>query len=181
MTSARRIYLVALGQLCIGLPHPPYCSKFMTKTCPNCSQPNPSDAAFCLNCASPLGPTVGGAGYQQQSPPRVGADAPYVGAPPQPYLGGQPPAMPGGASQRAIIALVLAIVGLVCCGPFAGVPAAIVGWLELGDINNGKAPAAGKWMAQVGLWGGIAVTVLHVVLYVFYMLFAMVASAPYGY
>lgn len=150
----------------------------MTRTCQNCSQTNPPDAAFCLNCASPLGPTVGS--YQQQSPPRTEGQAPYVGAPPQPYIGGQQPNMSGGASQRAIIALVLVIVGLLCCGPFTGIPGAIVGWLELDAINNGKSPAAGKWMAQVGLWGGIAVTVLHSVIWVLYVLLAMVSS-PYGY
>lgn len=153
----------------------------MTKACPQCNQVNPPDAAFCLNCSSPLGSTVGGTGYQQQSPPYAGGQAPYVGAPPQPYSGGQTPSAPGGASQRAIIALVLVVVGLLCCGPFTGIPGAIVGWLELDAINGGKSPAAGKWMAQVGLWGGIAVTVLHGIGYVLYVLFAMLASAPYGY
>lgn len=155
----------------------------MTKICPNCSQTNPPDAAFCLNCSAPLGPTVGGAGYaqQQQSQPYVGGQAPYVGAPPQQYVTGRPPAAPGGASQRAIIALVLVIVGLLCCGPFTGVPGAIVGWLELDAINNGKSPVAGKWMAQVGIWGGIAVTLLHGGIWVLYVLLGALASAPYGY
>ncbi len=142
---------------------------------------NPPDAAFCLNCSTSLSPSGGGQPYQQPNPPYVGGQAPYVGAPPQPYMGGQAAAA-GGASQRAIIALVLAIVGLVCCGPLSGIPAAIVGWLEIGAINEGKSPAAGKWMAQVGLWGGIAVTIIHGVLWILYLLFVMMASAnPYGY
>jgi hypothetical protein len=154
----------------------------MTRICPNCSQTNPPDAAFCLNCATQLAPTIGGTGYQQQSPPHVGGQAPYAGAPPQPYVGGQVPNATGGASPRAIIALVLVIVGLLlCCGPFTAIPGAIVGWLELDAINSGKSPAAGKWMAQVGLWGGIAVTVLVGIVWVLYVIFAMLASAPYGY
>ena len=152
----------------------------MTKTCPNCSQPNPSDAAFCLNCSTRLGPTVGGAA-PPQSPPYVGGQTPYAGAPPQ-YAGGQNFGMQGnsqaGAGQKAIIALVLAIVGLLCCGPFAGIPAAIVGWMELNAINSGSSPAAGKWMALVGLWGGIAVTVIHGALWLLYFLLAL-ASSPY--
>lgn len=143
---------------------------------------NPPDAAFCLNCSSALGL---GAPTQQQSPPYVGGQTPYVGAPPQQYGGpnvGMQGSSSGGAGQKAVAALILAIVGLLCCGPFTGIPAAIVGWLELDAIKSGKSPAAGKWMAQVGLWGGIAVTIIHSVAWVLYMLFVMMASAnPYGY
>lgn len=149
----------------------------MTRSCPKCNQMNPPDAAFCLNCSASLSPVGGGQQYQQPNPPYVGGQAPYVGAP-QPYMGGQPAAA-GGASQRAIIALVLAIVGLVCCGPFAGIPAAIVGWMEIDSINKGQSPAAGKWMAQVGLWGGIAVSIIHSVLWVLYLLFVLMAGARY--
>lgn len=154
----------------------------MTRTCPKCNQMNPPDAAFCLNCSSALGL---GAPTQQQSPPYVGGQTPYVGAPPQQYGGpnvGMQGSSSGGAGQKAVAALILAIVGLLCCGPFTGIPAAIVGWLELDAIKSGKSPAAGKWMAQVGLWGGIAVTIIHSVAWVLYMLFVMMASAnPYGY
>lgn len=158
----------------------------MTRTCPKCNQTNPPDASFCLNCSSPLGPTVGGAAYQQQSPPHAGGQAPYVGAPPQQYggqnFGVQGGSSAGGTGQKAVAALILAIVGLLCCGPFTGIPAAIVGWLELDAIKNGKSPAAGKWMAQVGLWGGIAVSIIHSIFAVLYMAFAMMASTnPYGY
>lgn len=86
-----------------------------------------------------------------------------------------------GPSQRAIIALVLAILALICCGPFSGIPAAIVGWMELGAINQGQSPPAGKWMAQAGLWGGIASTILHVVIYVIYVIFAMLAASTSRY
>ncbi|MEO7673641.1 MAG: DUF4190 domain-containing protein [Pyrinomonadaceae bacterium] len=137
---------------------------------------NPSDAAFCLNCSASLALAGGGRPYQQPNAPYVGGQAPYVGAPPQQYVAAQSGA-PGGASQRAIIALVLAIVGLLCCGPLTGVPAAIVGWLELDAIKSGKSPEAGKLLAQIGLWGGIAVTLLHSAIWVIYLLFAMMASA----
>jgi hypothetical protein len=145
----------------------------MTKTCPNCHQPNLPTAAFCHNCASPLAaaPTVGAPPNQQQWQPQGG---PVVGQP------APPPS--AGASQRAMIALGLAIAALFCCGPLTGIPAAIVGWMELDSIKKGQSSEAGKWMAMVGLWGGIAFTVLHIVIYAIYVIFVMLATAnPYQY
>ncbi len=146
----------------------------MTKACPSCNQLNPSDAAFCLNCSASLNP------------------APHIGAPPNQQWQQQPiggpiagnPAPPGGGSgsgQKATIALVLAIAALVCCGPVAGVPAAIVGWMELDANKHGRSPAGGKWMAQVGLWGGLASSVIHVVIYMIWVLLSAMSSNQYGY
>jgi len=127
---------------------------------------NPAEAAFCLNCASPIAPA---------NPP--------LGAPPQ--FGNTPPAMSGAQqSQKGLISLILAILALICCGPFAGVPAAILGWMELDAIKTGRTPADNKWMAVVGLWGGIASTVIHIILYVLYVLLTMLSAASgpyYGY
>ena len=124
---------------------------------------NPAEAAFCLNCASPIG---------SASPP--------IGAPQQ--FGNVPG---GGAqqSQKGLFSLILAIVALICCGPFAGIPAAILGWMELDAIKTGRSPADNKWMAQVGLWGGIISTLLHVVGYIFYVMLGMLSamSDPYYY
>ena len=127
----------------------------MTKPCPKCNQLNPAEAAFCLNCASPIG-----------SPQHFGGP---TGAPT--------------ASQKGLFSLILAIVALVCCGPFAGIPAAILGWMELDAIKNGRTPADNKWMAVVGLWGGIASTVLHIIGYVLYVMLGMLSamSNPYDF
>ena len=76
-----------------------------------------------------------------------------------------------------MISVILAVVGLLCCGPFTGIPAAIVAWLELDAIKNGTSSPSGKTMAQIGFWGGIAVTVIHGILWVLYLLFGMLASA----
>jgi len=138
----------------------------MTRICPKCNQVNPPEAAFCRNCAAPIGPTVG-------APPQQ-----FGGQNFSPQTGGPS----GGAGQKAIAALVLAIIGLLCCGGFTGVPAAIVGWMELDAIKNGRSSSAGKWMAQTGLWGGIAVTVIHGAVWILYLLMGMMASSnPYGY
>lgn len=79
-----------------------------------------------------------------------------------------------------MVALGLAIGALFCCGPLTGIPAAIVGWMELDSIKKGQSSESGKWMAMVGLWGGIASTILHIVLYAIYVIFVMLAASnPY--
>lgn len=135
----------------------------MTKPCPKCAQLNPAEAAFCLNCAAPL--AQGQFGGSQQPPSASG-----VNGGPQ-------------ASQKGLYSLILAILALICCGPFAGVPAAILGWMELDSIKAGRSSPENKWMAQVGLWGGIASTVLHVIGYVLWVMLGMLSAAsnPYGY
>lgn len=67
-------------------------------------------------------------------------------APPQP-----------GPSGRAIGVLVLGLVSLIpCCIFFTGVPAIIMGQLELAAIQDGTAPASGRAIAKAGLvFGGI--------------------------
>ena len=129
----------------------------MTKVCSKCSLPNPSEAAFCHNCASPLGgPGVGTQQPQQAWPPNP-LPAPNMGG--QAYVAAPP------GSQKAMISMILAIAGFLCCGPILGVPAAILGWMELDAIKNGRAPESGKTMATVGLWGGILATAAHIILW----------------
>lgn len=141
----------------------------MTKSCPKCNQPNPADAIYCLNCAAPL---------QQASakPPVIGQAFPGQ----QQWQGGgvAAPVNHGnsGNGQKAVAALILAIVALLCCGPISGVPAAIVGWMELDAIKNGRSPEGGRWMALVGLWGGIASSIIHVVFYMFWILMSAISS-----
>ena len=81
-----------------------------------------------------------------------------------------------------MIAMILGIAAFLCCGPFLGIPAAIVGWLELTAIKEGRSPASGKTMALVGLWAGIAATVIHAALWLIWMLLGAASSAgQYGY
>lgn len=141
----------------------------MTKVCPKCNTPNLPEAAFCASCASPLpiGPAVGSPPNQQQWTPQSG------------QMIGQPPPAKSGASQRAIIALVLAIAALLCCGPFTGIPAAIVGWMELSAINLGQSSPSGRWMAQVGIWGGIICSILYIIFVGIWLLLSMMAGGGY--
>lgn len=120
----------------------------MAKACPKCNQTNPADAMFCLNCASPLG-----------------GPAPLFAA-----AGGAP------QSQKGLYSLVLAAAALFCCGPFTGIPAAILGWMELDAIKAGRSSADNRWMALIGLWGGIASTLIHVIGYVLSMMLGVLSS-----
>ncbi len=130
----------------------------MENTCPRCRQSNPAEASFCLNCAAPLRPS-------------------------QPYQQAAQPA-PRDESQKGLFAFILAIVALLCCGPFTGVPAAILGWMELEAIKAGRSAPDKKWMAMVGLWGGIVSAVIHIGGYVLWILMGMLSAAtadPYYY
>lgn len=148
----------------------------MEKNCQNCNRPNAADAAFCRHCASPLsapgqGPQPQGAVNQGQQPIQQG-----FGGQQQPQNPGQPAA---GTSQRAMLAAGLAVAGLVCCGPFTGIPAAIVGWLETTAIKEGRAPQSGMQMAQVGLWGGIIVSILGTIAYFLLFVMSMFSDPTY--
>ncbi|MFA4874361.1 MAG: DUF4190 domain-containing protein [bacterium] len=70
----------------------------------------------------------------------------------------QPPMQ--GASGRAVAALILGILSLVCMGFLAGIPAIILGSMELRDIKAGRVPAAGESPAKVGYVLGIIGTAL---------------------
>lgn len=141
----------------------------MTKTCSKCGLSNPSEAAFCHNCATPLSAAT-------QSPPKQSA---WPQNPPGGPIAGGAGYVAAPASQRPMIAMILAIAAVLCCGPLLGVPAAILGWMELEAIKNGRAPESGKTMAAVGLWGGIAATVIHVGLWIIWVLLGAVSSVTY--
>jgi len=67
----------------------------------------------------------------------------------------QPPPMAGGGpSGRATTALVLGILGLLCCG-LLSIPAIIVGKQEMNNIDQGLAPVEGRGLAQSGFILGI--------------------------
>lgn len=156
----------------------------MNKQCPKCHQSNPPEAAFCLNCAAPLP----AAAFGNQSANQPQWNQPYYGAqqPPPNYGGQQNFAQPmnqNQVSQRATTAMILAIAGFFCCGVLTGVPAIIVGWMEVSAIKQGQSPPAGMKFAQIGLWGGIIATVLHFVGWAFWLFLSMAASAgdPYYY
>lgn len=93
-----------------------------------------------------------GGGYGQPG----GGQVAYVGAPAQ--------------NQKALWALILGILGLVCCGIFTAVPAIILGNNAKKEIEASGGTQSGQGMAQAGFILGIVGTVLSVLLGVFYAL-----------
>jgi ABC-type sugar transport system permease subunit len=83
-----------------------------------------------------------------------------------------PPPPPPSPSSQAIAALVLGIVSWVGCACFTGIPAIIVARNELGAIERGESPPAGKGLAQAGFWLGVVNTILYAFVLVIYV-FAM--------
>ena len=151
----------------------------MEKSCPNCHLQNSPDALFCRQCATPLAaasvnqPPI--QPIQYQNPPN---QAQYQNPQWNPQAGGfqanvQPVQQTGESSSRATTAAILAVAGVLCCGFLTGIPAAILGWLEMGAIREGRASAKGMTMAQIGLWGGIIGTVLHFIGYFLLMIMSM--------
>ena len=130
------------------------------------------EATFCRQCASPLG-----SGHSYQPPPP--SNQPPINQPNN--QGGRQnfASTGGGASQRAMAAAGLAAVALFCCGFLTGIPAAILGWLEIQAIKEGKSPADGMLMAQVGVWLGIAGTIINAVVTVIFL--ALMSLGGRGY
>ncbi len=148
----------------------------MTKVCPKCGLTNPGEAAFCHNCASQLGPVA--VPTNRPSWPQDQAGGPVIGgAGGGPAMGGQAYVAAAPESQKAMISMILAIAGFLCCGPILGIPAAILGWMELDAIKNGRAPAGNKMMATIGLWGGIVATLGHIIFYVIWFFLGLISSA----
>lgn len=67
---------------------------------------------------------------------------------------------PPAASTRALAALICGILSLVCMGFVTGIPAIILGSMELKAIKAGSSPTAGEGIAKVGYILGIVGTVL---------------------
>ncbi|MBI2895214.1 MAG: DUF4190 domain-containing protein [Deltaproteobacteria bacterium] len=142
--------------------------------------------------ASPPGGAPPPAGWPPPAAPPGGSAPPAGGSPFGPPPGGFPPPGAGGgfavppagppagqASGRAIAALVLGIVGLVLCGWLAGIPAVILGKMELNAIERGEAPAAGKGIATAGFWIGVIGSACYCLLTIGYIV-AIVATGASG-
>lgn len=77
--------------------------------------------------------------------------SPYPGPPPY----GAPP-----TDGRAVTALVLGVLGLVACGPFASVPAIVLGRVATRAIDASQGRLGGRGIATAGFVLGIVATVV---------------------
>lgn len=135
---------------------------------------------FCRQCASPL--DAGQPNQQQYANPQQQSGNQQQWN--QPNFGNQGVqqnfARPtGGASSRATQSAILAVVALLCCGFLTGIPAAILGWLEIQAIKEGKSSPDGMMMAQIGLWLGIGGTIINAIINFIFMLMMMAGGRGY--
>lgn len=163
----------------------------MEKVCQNCQQLNPANALFCRSCASPLSagsPQQGGNQGQFKNPQSNQPQNQQWNQPwnqqPQNQPQNQPWNTPNAGNQmagnfastedkasgRAIGSAVLAVVSLLCCGIFAGIPAILLGWLELTAIKEGRSSSKGLLFAQIGFWGGIAASIITTLIQLVFLL-----------
>ena len=131
--------------------------------CPQCGATNASQAKFCGSCGAVIP-------APSSSPPPPPAN--YIGPNPQPV----PP--PSASNSKAVIALVLGIASVFCCGPFTGIPAAIVGKMEMDAIKQGRSPQSNMGMAKAGFWIGIVGTGLFILSFVLMFIFGLFSSLP---
>ncbi|MGQ9487745.1 MAG: DUF4190 domain-containing protein [Armatimonadota bacterium] len=94
-----------------------------------------------------------GAQIQASLLPELRYMFPQSAAPPQ-YQAPPAPVVGGSASSQATTALVLGILGLLCCG-LLSIPALIIGKQEMNRIDQGLAPVEGRGVAQAGYILGI--------------------------
>ena len=129
--------------------------------CTQCGASNAPQAKFCGSCGGALAPP---------SPTYI---APPPGAPAS--------AKSGGSSNKAVFSLVLGILSFVCCGPFTGIPGAILGKMEMDAIKQGRAPESNLGMAKAGFWISIAGTVLSILFFILALMFGFLANLPWMY
>jgi hypothetical protein len=85
-----------------------------------------------------------------------------------------------GASTRAILALIFGILSLLCAGFLSGIPAIILGKMEMNAIKAGLAPKAGEGTAKVGFILGIIGTALSCLVTLFSIGIIIFSSAIGG-
>jgi uncharacterized membrane protein YjgN (DUF898 family) len=131
--------------------------------CSQCGATNAAGAKFCGSCGAVIPPPA----YNPPPPPSN-----YIGPNPQPV----PP--PAGSNSKAVIALVLGIASVFCCGIFTGIPAAILGKMEMDAIKQGRSPESNMGMAKAGFWIGIVGSVLFILGIVLTLFFGLLSSLP---
>ncbi len=80
------------------------------------------------------------------------------------------------ASGRAVGALILSICGFLFCCTLASLPGAILGWMEINAIKQGKSSPNGMRFAVGAVACGIIGTIATVLFYGFYFLAAISAG-----
>ncbi len=121
-----------------------------------------------------------GGGYGSAPPPPPGGG--YGSAPPPPPPPGYGPGPggpgvpPAGNNTKSVWALVLGILGLLCCGFFTGIPAIILGRQGQKEIDATGGAQSGRGMATAGFILGIIACVWGVITIILYATGALTFS-----
>ena len=136
--------------------------------CTQCGVSNAPQAKFCGGCGAPLTANT------PQPPPSN-----HVG----PQQGALPPgpSPKGGAGNKAMFSLILGILSFLCCGPFTGIPGAILGKMEMDAIKQGRAPESNLGMAKAGFWISIIATALWIVGIILAIFLGLLTNLPFMY
>jgi hypothetical protein len=134
--------------------------------CPRCGSVNPPNAVFCSNCGSQFAAPV--------APPNPQTTPNYYPPPPPPP---SYPIAPPAKSNRAVIAMVCAVLGFVACGPISSVPGIFLAKAEMDAIREGRAPRSGENLAKWAFYLSIAATAISILGICFYW---SRFSNPYG-
>jgi O-antigen/teichoic acid export membrane protein len=100
---------------------------------------------------------------------------------PSPPLAPRPQSL--SPSGYAITAFVLGILSFITCGPCAGIPAFIIGMVELRNIKNRTSTVEGRPFAMAGaILGGIssALAILIILFYIVFILITVLAHGSFG-
>lgn len=95
----------------------------------------------------------------------------------------QPTNTSGGQQKnntKAIVALVLGILGLICCGFLTGIPAIFVGKSELNAIDAGQSDPSNRGLAKAGFILGIVSTILYCIISIIYAIIFAIAAMQGG-
>ena len=137
--------------------------------CNRCGVENQLGSQFCRACAMPL---TGGQQFHQQHFGQQNFNH-------QQFSQGIYQQPKQGASGRAIMAMILSLVGIFLCGLFTSIPGMILGKMEMDAIREGRAPAAGDGFAKTGFYVGMVGTGLSLLCGGFYLLSVFASYASY--
>lgn len=112
-----------------------------TTFCSQCGTARQGGSQFCGGCGTPI----------QVQPTPV-----PVRNPPSPS-----PSLSQRDSNKALLAIILGVLGFVLCGPFTSIPGAFVAWNEMSAAKQAGLPSAG--LAVVALWINVAATAIGLI------------------
>ncbi len=111
--------------------------------CANCGAENAGGFRFCEQCGASI-----------ETPP---SEAPVAAVPPIPYYGagGWKPYYPVPNAEKAVIAFILGIAGLLFCPGVLSIPALVLGKISRDEIRRSQGALGGSSYATAGIILGI--------------------------